>query len=321
MEEGGNLMEHMNMFNGYLDQLRKIDAKIEEEDKALLLLTSYGTLVTTLLYGKDTVSLKQVQSALVSRFTQKKSSFDGGENSALAVQSENRGRTSDGRSGGNNRSGSSSRGKGVQCYSCKEFGHAKHDCPLRKNKGKKFDDASSGSSLVVADDGDLLTVSEGNGTPCEIRGFGYVKIKMFDGAVRTLGGVAYVPKLQRNLISLSRMDTIGCKYFAGGRAMKITCGGKVLMKGEKCKGLYRLIGKTVYLIKFWKRCAQGNGYPMCESFAAKNKSHFQVADVCESENPVGGEDGSRSYSRVMMIVGTGRLKVYWPCDSNQVVGP
>ncbi|KAF7147414.1 hypothetical protein RHSIM_Rhsim03G0207400 [Rhododendron simsii] len=278
--------------------------------------------------------LDVVQSALVSHFTQKKSSSEGGENSALAVQSENRGRTSDGRSGGNNRSGSSSRGKGVQCYSCKEFGHVKRDCPLRKNKGKKFDDASSASSLVVADDGDLLTISEGintssrdewildsgctmhvcskkeffdtfqekdggslflgDGTPCEIRGFGNVKIKMFDGAVRTLSGVAYAPKLRRNLISLSRMDSIGCKYFAGGGAMKVTRGGKVLMKGEKCKGLYRLIGKTVYSTKVWQRRAQGNGYPRCESFAAKTKSCFQVANVCENVNPVGGEDGSRA---------------------------
>ncbi|KAF7150288.1 hypothetical protein RHSIM_Rhsim02G0024600 [Rhododendron simsii] len=270
---------------------------------------------------------------LVSHFTQKKSSSEGRENSALAVQSENRGRTSDGRSGGNNKSGSSSKGKGVQCYSCKEFGHVKHDCPLRKNKGKKFDDASSASSLVVADDGDLLTVSEvintssrnewildsgctmhvcskkeffdtfqgkdggslflGDGTPCEIRGFRNVKIKMFDGAVRALGGVAYVPKLRRNLISLSRMDSIGCKYFARGGTMKITRGGKVLMKGEKCKGLYQLIGKTVYSTKVWKRRAQGNGYPRCDSFAAKTKSCFQVANVCENVNPVGGEDGSR----------------------------
>ncbi|KAH7841860.1 hypothetical protein Vadar_025300 [Vaccinium darrowii] len=30
MEEGGNLMEHMNVFNGYLYQLRKVDVKIEE---------------------------------------------------------------------------------------------------------------------------------------------------------------------------------------------------------------------------------------------------------------------------------------------------
>ena len=90
----------------------------------------------------------------------KNSSFEGGENSVLVVQSENHGRKSDGRSGGNNKSGPSSKGKGVQCYYCKEFGHVKRDCPLRKDKGKKCDNASSCSSLVVADDGDLLTVSK-----------------------------------------------------------------------------------------------------------------------------------------------------------------
>ena len=36
----------------------------------------------------------------------------------------------------------------------------KCDCPLRKDKGKKCDSASSCSFLVVVDDGDLLTVSE-----------------------------------------------------------------------------------------------------------------------------------------------------------------
>lgn len=44
------------MVNGYLDQLRKVEVKIDEEDKALLLLTflpdSYDTLVTILLYEK-----------------------------------------------------------------------------------------------------------------------------------------------------------------------------------------------------------------------------------------------------------------------------
>ncbi|GFZ21302.1 Calcineurin-like metallo-phosphoesterase superfamily protein [Actinidia rufa] len=278
MEEGGSLMEHMNVFNGYLDQLRKVDVKINEEDKALLLLTSLPD----------------------------SSSFEDGESAALAVQSGNRGKKSDGRSGWSNGSSSSSRGKGVQCYYCKEFGHVKRDdCPLRKDKGKKCDDASSCNSLVVVDDGDCLTVSEEKrwwggryfwamGTPCKIQGVGNVKIKMFDGAIRTLGGVVYIPKLRRNLISLSRMDSNGCKYFAGGGAMKITRGGKVLMKGEKCEGLYRLIGKTVYSTKVWKQCAQGSGYPRCESFAAKTKLCFQVADGCEGVKLVGREDGSRA---------------------------
>ncbi|GFS42531.1 hypothetical protein Acr_00g0080330 [Actinidia rufa] len=263
-------------------------------------------LVESVFLMSDTVSLEQVQSSLVSHCTQKRSSFEDGESAALAVQSGNRGKKSDGRSGWSNGSSSSSRGKGVQCYYCKEFGHVKRDCPLRKDKGKKCDDASSCNSLVVADDGDCLTVSEerdggslflGDGTPCKIQGVGNVKIKMFDGAVRTLGGVVYIPKLRRNLISLSRMDSNGCKYFAGGGAMKITRGGKVLMKGEKCEGLYRLIGKTVYSTKVWKRCAQGSGYPRCESFAAKTKLCFQVANGCEGVKLVGREDGSRSFSR------------------------
>ena len=135
------------------------------------------------------------------------------------------------------------------------------------------------------DGGSLLL---GNETPCKTQGFGNVKIKMFDGAVRTLGGVAYILKLRKNLISLSRMDSIRCKYFAEGGAMKITCGGKVMMKREKCKGLYRLIGKTIYSTKVWKRYAQGNGYPRCESFTAKTKSRFQVASICESVNSVAG---------------------------------
>ena len=65
----------------------------------------------------------------------------------------------------------------------------------------------------------------GNGTPCKIQVLGNVKIKMFDGAVCILGGVAYVPKLRMNLISLIRMDSNGFKYFSGGGVMKITRGG------------------------------------------------------------------------------------------------
>ena len=42
-------------------------------------------------------------------------------------------------------------------------------------------------------DGGVLFL--GDGTPCKIQVFGNLKMKIFDGAIRTLGGVAYVPKL------------------------------------------------------------------------------------------------------------------------------
>ncbi|CAB4285828.1 unnamed protein product [Prunus armeniaca] len=70
MEEGGNQMDHMNMFNRCMGQLQKVDVKTEEKDKAFFLLSSlpdtYENLVTTLLYGKDTVSLEHVHASLVS---------------------------------------------------------------------------------------------------------------------------------------------------------------------------------------------------------------------------------------------------------------
>ena len=37
---------------------------------------------------------------------------------------------------------------------------------------------------------------------CEVDGFGRVKMRMFDGMVRTLTDVRHVPCLKRNLISL-----------------------------------------------------------------------------------------------------------------------
>lgn len=86
----------------------------------------------------------------------------------------------------------------------------------------------------------------GDGSTCDIMGVGTVKIKMFNGVVRTLSGVPYIPKMRRNLIFLGRLDSKGCKYLAAGGGMKITCGCLVLMKGDKCgDGLYRLMKNTV----------------------------------------------------------------------------
>ena len=46
----------------------------------------------------------------------------------------------------------------------------------------------------------------GKNASCKVAGIGIVRIKMFDGVVRTLGDVKHVPYLKRNLISLSNLD-------------------------------------------------------------------------------------------------------------------
>ena len=70
MEDGANLLKHLNVFKGLLDQLGRVDVKVEEEDQALLLLTSlpdsFEHIVTTVLYGKDTLQIGEIESALLS---------------------------------------------------------------------------------------------------------------------------------------------------------------------------------------------------------------------------------------------------------------
>ncbi|KAG8480835.1 hypothetical protein CXB51_025306 [Gossypium anomalum] len=71
------------------------------------------------------------------------------------------------------------------------------------------------------------TVSEGvvlmgNNASCKIAGVGTIKVKMFDGVVRTLSDVRYVPELKRNLISLSTLDSKGYRYTAESGGSTVT---------------------------------------------------------------------------------------------------
>ena len=54
----------------------------------------------------------------------------------------------------------------------------------------------------------------GNNASCKVAGIRIVRIKMFDGVVRTLGDVRHVPYLKRNLISLSNLDAKGHNWWS-----------------------------------------------------------------------------------------------------------
>ncbi|KAG8474731.1 hypothetical protein CXB51_031459 [Gossypium anomalum] len=86
----------------------------------------------------------------------------------------------------------------------------------------------------------------GNNASCKITGVETIKVKMFDGVVRTLSDMRHVPKLKRNLISLSTLDSKGYKYTAESGVLKISKGSFVVMKGQrKTAKLYVLQGSTV----------------------------------------------------------------------------
>ena len=85
----------------------------------------------------------------------------------------------------------------------------------------------------------------GDNRICQVEGIGIVSFKMFDGIVRKLKNVKYVPRMSRNLISISVLDDLGytCKVEKGIK--KIYRGSMVVIKGKKEDGLYHLIGETV----------------------------------------------------------------------------
>ncbi|KAG8501668.1 hypothetical protein CXB51_004714 [Gossypium anomalum] len=86
----------------------------------------------------------------------------------------------------------------------------------------------------------------GDNASCKITGVGTIKVKMFDGVVRTLSDVRHVLELKRNLISLSTLDSKWYRYTAESRVLKISKGSLVVMKGQKKTAkLYVLQGSTV----------------------------------------------------------------------------
>ena len=88
-----------------------------------------------------------------------------------------------------------------------------------------------------------LSVLMGNNI--ESVGIGTIKIKMYDGIVKILVEVRYVPNLKKNFISLSALNSDGCKFSAEGGVMKVVKGALVLIKGNRVGNLYLLSGNTI----------------------------------------------------------------------------
>jgi hypothetical protein len=123
MQEGSDLVEHMNAFNQVVTDLARLGAQVPDKDMAILLLCllppSYDHLITTLTYGKETVELEEITAALLfydmrkTNITDEASHGDG-----LLVKSE---LCKKGHEAGKNKK----KKKKVQCYKCQQWGDMK----------------------------------------------------------------------------------------------------------------------------------------------------------------------------------------------------
>ena len=141
MQEGWDILGHIQKFDQTCNKLLNIGIKMKEEDKSLLLLcslpSSYDPLVTTLLYGKETLEYEDMVSMLRTneqweRLTKKDIPQEGLTMGERSERSKKRGK-----SRGCSKSRKSKNKKEAKCYKCNEIGHFIHDCSQLKNKKRR----------------------------------------------------------------------------------------------------------------------------------------------------------------------------------------
>ncbi|KAG8497429.1 hypothetical protein CXB51_008736 [Gossypium anomalum] len=182
LEEGVSVHEHLTVFKEILSNLEAMEVQYDKEDLGLILLCSlppsYSTFRDTILYSRGSLTIDEVYDYLTSYNKMKH----------LVVKPDSQ-RESLIACGRQDRNADNDRGRTQKRNPCgKSKNKIKREAANQKGKQPE----NSGEADVVEDYSD---------------GVGTIKVKMFDGVVRTLSDVRHVPELKRNLISLRQRKT------------------------------------------------------------------------------------------------------------------
>ncbi|KAE8721388.1 hypothetical protein F3Y22_tig00016106pilonHSYRG00031 [Hibiscus syriacus] len=270
MQNDHDLAQHVNLFNQIISNLARLDVKIEDEDKAMILLCSlppsYEHMVTTLTYGKETIKVEEITTALLAHNQRKQNIGESSQADSLYVKgNRDRGQKPKKAGSGKRNFRSKSRDKKtIHCYKCKESGHMKRDCPkLKKQTDEKRDDSSKSVNVIEDDnsdysEGDMLSISTTQLTDAWILDFGctyhitpnrewfstYKCMMVLFG----LCGVRHILDLKKNLISLGTLHNNGFipKADEDRETIRIVKRALTVMKGNMTAGnIYRLLGSTI----------------------------------------------------------------------------
>ena len=74
--------------------------------------------------------------------------------------------------------------------------------------------------------------------PCKIDGISSISLKNHDGSTRVLTYVRYIPKLEKNLISLGTLESKGFTIIMQNGILKVVSGALVMMKGIRRNNMY-----------------------------------------------------------------------------------
>ncbi|KAH9780178.1 hypothetical protein KPL71_007988 [Citrus sinensis] len=156
MKEGTVMKDHLDEFNKLILDLENVSIILEDEDMALILLSSlpdsYEHFVDTLLYGRQTLTLKDVKNALESKDLKKRA--DGKEHIAgdgLVAKAKTEKKMYKDKKNKSQKEKFDKKKKKRKCYFYQKEGHYIKDC-FEKKKLEKLQKESSGKADVVSVD-------------------------------------------------------------------------------------------------------------------------------------------------------------------------
>ncbi|KAG8503271.1 hypothetical protein CXB51_001260 [Gossypium anomalum] len=235
LEEGASVHEHLTVFKKILSNLEAMEVQYDKEDLGLILVCSlppsYSTFRDTILYSHESLTVDEVYDSLTSYDKMKhlvvKPNSQGDGLIFRERQDRNanddRGRTQERNPRLNLRVDRSLQTEGKQPENSGEADvvedYSDGELLVASVNDSKVSEEwilDSGCTFHMSPNRDWFTTYEivsegvvlmGNNASCKIAGVGTIKVKMFDGVVRTLSDVRHVPELKRNLISLSTLDS------------------------------------------------------------------------------------------------------------------
>ncbi|KAH9648136.1 hypothetical protein KPL70_025471 [Citrus sinensis] len=156
MKEGTTMKDHLNEFNKLILDLENVSINLEDEDRALILLSSlpdsYEHFVDTLLYGRQTLTLKDVKSALESKDLKKRAEGkDQGMGEILMAKSNADKKKKHEKKGSNQKENTDKKKKKRKCYFCQKEGHYIKYC-FEKKKLEKIQKETSGKAAIASED-------------------------------------------------------------------------------------------------------------------------------------------------------------------------
>jgi hypothetical protein len=149
--------------------------------------------------------------------------------------------------------------------------------PLLKNALLGFSHRDWFSDYVQSHAGEVVI---GDGSTCEIIGIDSIYIQVHDVNIKKLIDVRFVPKLKRNIISLSTLEAMEFNFVAIDGVLKVSCGNRIILKGNRFNNLYYLqcsiVDDEAISIAFQKRGCF-NETKSCSSF--KSNDFLDLVDI------------------------------------------